>query len=250
VHKMIMALSLVSPELGASIIDAVESPMFGNVLLKAAQDLAIIDEVFAFHAKHNAAPVIMASSSKMDDAGERADIYSRRFYRFDPAAYDRAMTPIGKGVASTVHASQIDVREYRAICFDKPAIVTKYCYGWNAADAWYVMNFYARADNDSTALGLLSQLASLGLSAMVRARQRVNDQSPDLADLEQRLLKRVPELTVREREVCARTLLGLSAAEIAVDLEISRHSVLTYRQRAYRRCGLTSANGLLARLLY
>jgi DNA-binding CsgD family transcriptional regulator len=244
-----MILSLLSPELGASIIDAVNDPSFGDILLQAAQDLAMIDEVFAFYAKHDAVPVVKASSSKIDDAKARADIYSKRFYRFDPAAYDRAATPIGKGVASTVHASQIDMHDYRAICFDKPAIVTKYCYGWNTADAWYVLNFYARVDNDSAALGLLSQLASLGLTAMVRQHQNAQNSQLTIADLEVRLAQRVPDLTLREREVCARTLIGISAADIALALGISRHSVLTYRQRAYRRCGLTSANGLLSQLL-
>jgi DNA-binding CsgD family transcriptional regulator len=244
-----MKLSLVSPELGATLIDAVDHPSFGAILLQAVKDFALIDEVFAFYADHDAAPVVMASSSDMADANERADVFSKRFYRFDPAAYDRAVTPVGSGVASTVQASQIDVREYRAICFDKPAIITKYSFGWNAPDAWYVINFYAREKNADAALGHLSQLAILALSAMVRARHKAQKPVPAPTDLEARLAQRLPDMPPREREVCARTFMGMTAAVIASDLGISKNSVLTYRQRTYRRYGIASANALLLQLL-
>ncbi|MBL0925587.1 MAG: helix-turn-helix transcriptional regulator [Sphingomonadaceae bacterium] len=244
-----MGFPLLNPETGAALIDAVENRDFGKQVLEAAQGLAMIDEVFAYYAEHESHPVVIASSSAIGAADQRAQIYAERFYRFDPAAYDRAATPVGKGVASLVSAAQIEPKDYRAICFDGPAIVAKYFYGWNAPDAWYVMNFYARRTSDKATLALLSQLAGISLSAMVRHRKRQTNNRFSLADLEQRLARQAKALTQREQAVCARTLAGMSAQQIATDLGISRNSVLTYRQRAYKRYDISSAGGLLAFVL-
>jgi len=48
------------------------------------------------------------------------------------------------------------------------------------------------------------------------------------------------DLTRREREVCARAAVGMTVEATALDLGISRTTVLTYRQRAYARLGVTS----------
>ncbi len=52
-------------------------------------------------------------------------------------------------------------------------------------------------------------------------------------------------LTKRETEVCSRMLYGLSTNSIAVALEISEESVITYRKRAFQRIGIGSRRELL-----
>jgi DNA-binding CsgD family transcriptional regulator len=64
---------------------------------------------------------------------------------------------------------------------------------------------------------------------------------PALGEIETRLGRRCPGLTGREREVCARTIVGMTAEAIAIDLGIGQSSVQTYRQRAYRRLNICSA---------
>lgn len=49
-------------------------------------------------------------------------------------------------------------------------------------------------------------------------------------------------LTDRERAVCARTMVGMTAEAIALDLGIAPSSVLTYRRRAYERYQITNSN--------
>lgn len=51
-------------------------------------------------------------------------------------------------------------------------------------------------------------------------------------------------LTDREREVCARILLGYTSEAIGLDLDIAPTSVATYRKRAYARLGIASQNEL------
>lgn len=51
-------------------------------------------------------------------------------------------------------------------------------------------------------------------------------------------------MTRRELDVCARTLIGLTAEGIALDLNIKKTSVFTYRKRAYARLGISSQTQL------
>jgi DNA-binding CsgD family transcriptional regulator len=69
----------------------------------------------------------------------------------------------------------------------------------------------------------------------------VEDRAVRLAELEERFAQRFPELTPRERQVCARAAIGVSIEGAALDLGIGSASVLTYRKRAYQRLGITSA---------
>ena len=61
-----------------------------------------------------------------------------------------------------------------------------------------------------------------------------------MRELEERFADRCAGLTARERQVCARAALGLSVEATALELGIGKTSVLTYRQRAYQRLGVTS----------
>ncbi len=50
------------------------------------------------------------------------------------------------------------------------------------------------------------------------------------------------DLTDRERAVCARTMVGMTAEAISLDLGIAQSSVLTYRRRAYDRYRISHSN--------
>lgn len=56
-------------------------------------------------------------------------------------------------------------------------------------------------------------------------------------------------LSEREVAVCTRCLMGYSNEAIALDLDISFHSVRTYRRRAYAKLGVTSQNELFSLVL-
>ena len=60
------------------------------------------------------------------------------------------------------------------------------------------------------------------------------------AQLEERFALRCDRLTPRERQVCARAVLGMSVEATAIEMGIAKTSVVTLRQRAYRRLGVTS----------
>ena len=56
-------------------------------------------------------------------------------------------------------------------------------------------------------------------------------------------------LSSREVAVCTRLLMGYSNEAIALDLNVSFHSVRTYRRRAYLKLGVTSQNELFSLVL-
>jgi len=56
-------------------------------------------------------------------------------------------------------------------------------------------------------------------------------------------------MTPRELDVCARTLIGMTAEGIALDLNVKKSSVSTYRKRAYARLGISSQSQLYRLLM-
>jgi DNA-binding CsgD family transcriptional regulator len=64
---------------------------------------------------------------------------------------------------------------------------------------------------------------------------RRSPQKLTVGQLEDRFASRYVSLTERERQACARAAIGMSVEATALDLEIAKTSVLTYRRRAYQR---------------
>jgi len=65
-----------------------------------------------------------------------------------------------------------------------------------------------------------------------------------LRDMQECIVKST-NLSQREGEVCARIVYGLSSCEIALELDIGKESVMTYRKRAYQRLGISTQRELL-----
>lgn len=78
----------------------------------------------------------------------------------------------------------------------------------------------------------------------MRAR-RLPQLLTDLPQIEQRIALAHEGLRLREAEVCARYLYGLSTSGIAADLGIGTETVVTYRKRVYERLSICSHRALL-----
>lgn len=237
----------VDPNVGAALIEAAGRETFGDVLLAAAQRYDFVEEVFAYRLGADGKPRVVASSSGLDRSDERAEIFARRFYRDDPARGIWAETPVGAVFARRVHASQILLHDYRAICFDKPAFADKLCFGWRGSEESLFLSMYRRGAAEWQGAARLAALASVALSAIA---QKPHQPEASLADrLERRLARVHPDLRGRELQVCARTLAGCNADEIAAELGIGRATVLTYRQRAYQRYGFSGVSEFLPAII-
>jgi hypothetical protein len=95
---------------------------------------------------------------------------------------------------------------------------------------------------------LLRQAHRAGLGGVART----HDLHARVADAMSALARRLPELSPRERAVCARIACGVSADGIAADLDVAPSTVTTLRKRAYAklaRRGFGSGRSVLARLV-
>lgn len=101
-------------------------------------------------------------------------------------------------------------------------------------------------------LAALAGVADLGLAALTaRLRDDARVGAVPLAlRLETRLADRFDALTLRERQICARSLVGMTAGQIAADLGIRPGTVMTYRKRAYARYGFGRATDFLGALVH
>jgi DNA-binding CsgD family transcriptional regulator len=103
------------------------------------------------------------------------------------------------------------------------------------------------------ASALSSRLSGSGraLSAIVdlhhKLVSRLSTEGEPLSDLKtiEECLSRSTSLPPREVEVCARILIGVSSAGIAVDLNLCEGTVKTYRKRAYQRLSIGSERELI-----
>ncbi|MFD0847063.1 helix-turn-helix transcriptional regulator [Sphingosinicella xenopeptidilytica] len=239
-------LPLLDPDIGAALVEAVGTPVFGTLMLDAARSVAGVDEIFAYHVRDGQRPVALSSISERGDHDRRARHYAERFYHHDPVVHARQRTAAGRGFIACVRAAEIGLRDYRAICFEQPRFADKLCFGWRGAGRAIVLSFYRRRDSEGTAA--LAALANVGLTAL--ARQAVPASESNLVErLETRIARAFPALTLRERQVAARTIAGWTAERTADALDIRPSSVLTYRQRAYQRLGFSGAADFLPSIL-
>ena len=211
---------------------------FADTLLAEARTAGAVEELFAYQLDFGAPPRLLASASLRADAPQRVNAYSRRFHRIDPLlnappCHVRCIT-----------RAQIADPAYRRICYEAPRFSDKLSFAWNSGTTRRVLSFYRTRAGDALEVAALARLAEHALLALESSHAAATGDA--IAQIEARLAERLPDLTVRERSVCARTIAGHSAKQIARALGIAPASVLTYRQRAYRRLGISSAGGLVA----
>jgi DNA-binding CsgD family transcriptional regulator len=241
---------LIDPDLAAELLESRAPEVFAERLLEAAYSSAGVEELFAYRVPEgSAAPVPLASSSGLQDAAERTEAYARRFHRSDPAVAARLATEPGSGFLARVPAAAIALGDYRKLCFERPRFVEKICFGWRKPDHSLVVTFYQRHDGAEPDLAQLGALAQIAITGLTRLAAKPADGAPLVEEVERRLAEVHAVLTAREREVCARTLAGRTAREIGAELGLGLGTVLTYRQRAYQKLGVSKSNDLLAAVM-
>lgn len=177
--------------------------------------------------------------------------YRRWYLRGDPVGEAFSAAPeMGDVALQKVRPQDIVSPGFRRRFFDDGGIVERVSIVQRGPDSWRGINV-ARHTTDGRCtdqeLGSLIGLACLVLPML--PLNRVQQSTPALltaAVLEERFAARYARLTRRERQVCARAAIGMSVDATACDLRIARTSVLTYRQRAYQRLGVTSPIELCA----
>jgi DNA-binding CsgD family transcriptional regulator len=233
IDKIIAAVG--SKDMNASLADAI------NLIAKA-------DRVYAFERKLDVKPILYSSWTRKGRLDEIVADYREHYYKTDPMNSVLRRAP---NMLASLRLKREDVPDldYRRTCFDEPEICERLTIMRKIGDRWGVLNLsrtYASGYYQRHEVEQFTAFAQVALPLLARHDQLVRilkefGSSPlSIDEVERRFARRFPILTARERQVCARTMLGMTAEAIATELLIGRATVLTYRLRAYARLGIRS----------
>jgi len=177
--------------------------------------------------------------------------YRRCHQPADPLGEVFAAAPLrGDMAVQRVEPADIAAGSFRRQFFDAPGIIERIAIIQRGEDGWRGLNIARHRSSGKCSddeLTTLIALAGLVLPMLPVNRQRHGPAvAPDVAELEQRFAARCAALTARERQVCARACAGFSIDATARELGVGRTSVVTYRQRAYQRLGVSNTLALRA----
>ncbi|MGV3555431.1 MAG: helix-turn-helix transcriptional regulator [Croceibacterium sp.] len=175
--------------------------------------------------------------------------YAERFKRLDPLRdiYSNATAP-GTMALQRVGPADIGSAAFRRRFFEQPGIVERVSIVQRGKDNWRGVNLARHASDgpfSDRELDNLVALARLALPMLPLVARKPTAPALSAAELEERLSAHCPELTPRERQVCARAALGMSVEATGIALGVAKTTIVTFRQRAYRRLGVTSPFELL-----
>lgn len=216
-----------------------------------------VDEIMAFcRSGDDSAPDVVLSFGTIGRSESRAEAYRARYYRFDPLSRLLVDRKSNELMAVRVRSEDITNSDYRRQCYNEPGFAEKLALAQRSSTGWVVLSLYRSRESGAFSdeeQQLIVQLAEIILPIIaLHCRQSlVERRSAPLSteDIEMRLKTTFPSLSGRERNVCARTLAGVTAEGIALDLGIKQSSVLTYRRRAYERLNICTVHQLSAMLL-
>ncbi len=242
---------LTGPVLNAyrNFLDAMEGDDQKAGMDSAINSLARIDRFYVSErTEARVRPKLIAHRTE-DQIASRMSDYFERFFHKDPIvrALEKAIEN-GKMVVLRIVPEDIEEADYREHFFDTPNVIERVSFVERLQDRWLIMNVARRAplphfnDEEVSSLAALAQLLLPLPVRMTVAGQRVGRKDGlTVEDLESRFAQEFPALSPRERQVCARTVVGMTSEATALDLGVGIGSVQTYRKRAFHRLEICSA---------
>lgn len=233
----------------AGAVLAIGRPTFPDVLLSTLRRTADVGHcmVFSFAGERSARCLLDVGNIPI--GGDLGEAYSGHFHQADPNrdaifSHQASAAPI----LLPTFARRMYSDSYRKLFFEDSDIVDKFATAiWVDSTCFYV-NFYritAQGRFDRAQIERLKRIAP-AISAVVARHFDTAAAPPDTPRQNLGTLFATHDalscLTGREKEVCQRILTGLSSEAISADLDISIHSTLTYRKRAYEKLGISSQN--------
>ncbi|MBB6520222.1 helix-turn-helix transcriptional regulator [Pseudoteredinibacter isoporae] len=237
-----------------TLLEAIGKASFPQVLIHNLSDFLPLDHLSLVHLEERNDVTYGFSASRGVEPMRRElqQLYLSIFYRLDPNRefLDHYLADTEIQIRRLLPEA-IEDRDYKNLWCEKMGINDRLSVITRADRGLYCLNLFRTeinfSDQDVKVLELLKPL----LSALVLKHSRLSgtlssfmtreEQINNLAD---RLAYIDSSLTQREKQVCARLLLGMSTEGIALDLDIKKQSVMTYRRRAYSRLEISSQNEL------
>ncbi|TFY96799.1 helix-turn-helix transcriptional regulator [Ramlibacter rhizophilus] len=178
--------------------------------------------------------------------------YRERFWREDAGTQLAQRVDQPRGMAALhVVAEEIHSESWRRDIYERARLRSRLSFFYAPVPgARFAINLYrdvARGDFQPAEierlLGVAPLLARTHRNVLGGAAARPSHGPQAVAWAESALQRQLPELSPRERAVCARIACGMSADGIACELDIAPSSVLTLRKRAYAKLSARGMHG-------
>jgi DNA-binding CsgD family transcriptional regulator/CheY-like chemotaxis protein len=253
-----------------AVAGALGQETFETQLMALLNRLLPVDHctVFTFDPKGQAGHLFTSSKMPAAEAETLARDYVGGYYAEDPnyEAMRRIETdPDAPVIALPAQNDEQNYnRAYRERFFERTDLIDKAAAMTRLPEGTVYCSFYRMggsgkfSDHDRARLNRVLPLVTSLIGAHYRLRQApiVSDASTKPREtggahslvytIIQSNTPPFEKLTDREREVCARILLGYTSEAIGLDLDIAPTSVATYRKRAYGKLGIASQNELFS----
>lgn len=238
----------------ADLIGRIGRQDFGHGMLHLSRLLAGADHVTAFAA----APGGRIETVVAENGGPRpiaravAERYVRHHWQNDPVT--RLLgAPEDRRIIVDIDAADLQKGDYRRECYAAISLDHRLSIAESRGDRTMRLNFYRGRGEDFRGEDVerIGGMAAILLALLWRHEETAD---PRIADDPERLFNArlaslAPQLSDRERQVCALIALGVTSEGIGLRLDIGLNTVLTYRKRAYARLGISSQNELMRRVM-
>lgn len=249
----------------AALLEVALFPTSADLLLQAVQTVVPVDYLSLVSIQRGRPELVEGSASRPQERAVVAQcfgIYRRLYYRRDailPLAHQLTGHLGREGLALHCRADQLPDAGWRTDIYERQRLTDRFTLMHTPVpNQVQVIHLYRDERQGCFVPQEIDRL--LGLAPLLRqahaaawhARACLLDRVSHIADAERRLQDLAPLLSARERAVCARIALGLSADGIACDLDVAPSTVITLRKRAYLKLadlGLPSQRLGLVRLL-
>ena len=237
------------------VIDAIGTESYGKACFELFEQVLDAEHwaLFQYRANRSMSCVATASRAYATAAKENCSKFVARCHSVDPSLIAlKRQHPSAKCVTK-IDIGDIQDRQYRQ-CFEATRVRERLSFFSRLGSDLYQLSIFRGPGKHTFSPLEMTQFTALAGLILQTAFQhetlcRGGTPIPRHLNLEtiERLLKFLPGgLSRRERQVCSRAVAGKSIEGTALDLNIRRTSVITYRQRAYQKLGISRHNELVA----
>lgn len=239
------------------VISASGSEDYGQACFNLFQQVLGVDHwaLFQYPTETSMSCLATGSRTKAVEAKVNIEKFVGRCHSFDPSLAALKLQSPSQHCLVNIEIGDIKHREYRQ-CFEATDVRERVSYFTRTMDNLYQLSVYRTCERGAftqSEMHVFATLASLMLATTLqhetRRRTALRSTEPMTIAMLQKQLGLLPGgLSERECEVCARAVAGMTIEGTALDLDIAKTSVITYRQRAYQKLAISSLNELVARL--
>jgi DNA-binding CsgD family transcriptional regulator len=238
-----------------TLIDTVGTSEFVGALFHALRDMTGCEQMVVFSHSRGSPPrtLLSQNSGLVTNFSLRNEHYVSAFWHHDPVHRLDDEAASDDLYLARLDARDLASRSYREECFTDVGLGSRVSVIRTVAERVMRLNIYMRgrgayepyvAEQMLTTADVIDRLLRRHDSQAQRHSQRLGQN-----EIRDRLSIVAPALTPRELEVCTQIARGLTSEGIALELGISRNTVLTYRKRAYARLKITAQNELMQMLM-